>query len=101
MNILAISKLAKYGELKADELTVDVVKDIVNTLGLQIHVSDDVITNIVKAMAEDSIDTVADLLNNPGTFTKIANFMKPEGQTFVLYKICEYCGQPNRYEVKL
>lgn len=95
------SLVAKYGTLKAADLTVDVVTAIAGALSVPITADQALVERITAAMRESDIDTLADLAGSPEVLKKVVGFFQPQVQTRDIIRQCNHCGELNYYEVTL
>lgn len=68
-----ISMLAKYANLKPEDLTVQLVGEIASSLGHEIDPTDELLQAAVTLLRGDSIHKAADLIQKPETMAKLVS----------------------------
>lgn len=100
--------LQRYGSLRSDQLTVDVLRDVVGAFGVQKQLSPHVTEQVVELLRKDDIDTLADLAGNPAALQQLIAFVKglPDDSASAAtddansgaVKACRFCGKFNLYK---
>lgn len=95
-----IARIAKYGNMKVDDLTVSAIVDIADALGHKLDATDATLAGVIDLLKADNIDALSDILSTPNVLMKLKNYLQPVPPVNdYLVRACNHCGRLNSYEV--
>lgn len=89
--ITKMMSLLKYKDLRTDQLTIDVIRDVAGVLDLPTdHIGAPIVEQVMALLRENNIDAVADIVSNSGVWPKLVTLMQPPTEELIK---CPHCGE--------
>lgn len=76
IQLMQLAKLAPLMSRRLESLTLDELRDIGDTLGLKVRVTEELKTAALALLQGKSLDTVADMIQQPESVQQLVLFLK-------------------------
>lgn len=98
----ALGLLARYGQVKPDQLTDVMVRELLPMAGINVDVNSEVTRTVIETLKGGDINVLADLVSRPDMLPRVASaIMGPTSLKLPVYRYCGHCGRPNLYEIEV